>query len=264
MAGAPDGTPAIALAETCRVVGGDVPLWSLHRARLSEGGCGEQLLEDVERAVAGAIAAYAGEHTSRLRAHLEVQPDGSVTVDVERRLSSLDVVNGPVVVPVRACELPTSPPVLLGCAAKPADRSWWDLAARDARRRGGHQALIVDADGLVVDGSSATVWAVIDGALVTPPAPPAIAGVARRFVIERSRDAGLEVEIRSLELKELEAADEVFLTNGFGGAVAARGRGGEITDAIRAMFSEVWPRDWQPRESASRSPQTAASDRKSR
>jgi len=236
------GLPRVALAETCRVVGTDVPLWPLHRERLFEGGCGEPLLGEIERALADAIAAYAGEHTSRLRAHLEVQADGSVMVEVVRRLSSLDIVNGPVVVPVRLRDLQVPPPALPACAAKPADRSWWDLAAREARRRGGHQAVVVDAEGFVVDGSSATVWAVIDGVLVTTPAPSAIAGVARRFVMDRAPDAGLEVEVRPLEWKAMEAADELLLTNAFGGAVAARGRGGVVTEVIRAMFAEIWPR----------------------
>jgi hypothetical protein len=234
--------PPIALAETCRVVGDAVPLWHYHRQRLSEGGCPDALLRAAECALADAIAAYDGERTSRLRAHLEVFPDGSSTVELDRRLSSLDVVNGPLAVPVLLAELP-QPVALLHLpphAAKPADRSWWDSAARIAHQRGAHQALIIDDAGFVVDGSSASVWIAREGVLITPPAPRAVAGVARRFVLDRARAAGLEARIRPVRAVEIDDADEVLLTNAFGGAVAVRGRGGAVTDVVRGLLGEVW------------------------
>lgn len=237
----PSGLPSCALAETCRVVRFEVPLWELHRERLSQGGCGEALLADVEHCLAAAIRSYSGERTSRLRAHVEVAADGHVAVELARRLSSLDVVNGPVLVPVSVIDLPT-PPALPASAAKPVDRSWWDAASRAARRGGGHQALIFDSDGFVIDGSSASVWGLIEGALVTPPAPPAIAGVARRFVQRAAPALGVAVEVRPLRLQELELAEEILLTNAFGGAVAARGRGGPATAAVQSIFAEVWAR----------------------
>jgi len=237
----PTGLPSCAVAETCRVVGLEVPLWELHRERLSQGGCGEALLADVERRLETAIRSFAGERTSRLRAHVEVAADGSVAVEVARRLSSLDVVNGPVLVPVSVIDLPT-PPVLPASAAKPVDRSWWDAASRAAHRGGGHQALIFDADGFVIDGSSASVWGLIEGALVTTPAPPAIAGVARRFVQRAAPALGLTVRVRPLQLQQLESADEILLTNAFGGAVAARGHGGPATRAVQSLFADIWAR----------------------
>jgi branched-subunit amino acid aminotransferase/4-amino-4-deoxychorismate lyase len=236
------GAPVLALAETCRVIGREVPLWAFHRERLARGGCGDELLADVERSLADAIAAYSGVRSSRLRAHLEVGTDGTIAVEVVRRLSSLDVVKGPVLVPVSSCDLADGRLVLPAGASKPADRSWWDAAARVARRRGGHQALIFAAGGAVIDGSSATVWAVIDDTLVTVPAPPAVAGVARAFILREAPRLGLEVSVRPLHLSEVEGAAEVMLTNAFGGAVAVRERGGPVTDAIRQLFGALWNR----------------------
>ena len=234
-------SPPVALAETCRVVGSTIPLWYLHRARLTGGGCSEALLGQVDLAVAAAIADYAGEDCSRLRLHLEVGTDGSVVVELARALSSLDVVGGPVLAPVALAALPPMPTLPPG-GAKPADRSWWDAAAREARRQRAHQALVLDADGFVIDGSSATVWIVVGRELVTAPSPAAVAGVARRLVLDRAGELGLEPAIRPAHFDEVEAADEVFLTNAFGGAVAARGRGGPAAEAVRGLFSEVWRR----------------------
>ncbi len=233
--------PTIALAETCRVVGSDVPLWPLHRRRLAEGGCGEGILVEIERSLASAIAAYEGERTSRLRAHVQIWPDGRLTVEIERRLSSLDVVRGPLIAPVQAAALgpfPTPPPG----GAKPADRSWWDAAALEARRAGAHQAIVLDDDGFVLDGSSASVWIVVGCRILTPPAPPAVSGVARRFVLSRAQPEGVTVAAVPVRWTDVETADEVFLTNAFGGAVAVRDRSGPLTQAVQRMFADAWPR----------------------
>ncbi len=250
----PHERPGLSLAETCRVVGCSVPLWPLHRERLRDGGCGELQLDDVERLLDAAVSTYSGERTSRLRAHVEAHPEGTVSVEVRRSLSSLDVVRGPVVVRVGLDELGTQP-ALPRAAAKPADRSWWDGAAKIARRRGGHQAVICDADGFVVDGSSASLWLTIDGVLVTAPAPRAIAGVARRFVLEKARERGIRVSIRPVHYDELTTAAEVLLTNAFGGAVPVSGRDGPMTREIQAFFAEVWKRPPQAQEHAEHAPE---------
>lgn len=230
--------PRVALAETCRVIESAIPLWRLHRARLAVGGCSIGLLSEVERAVGVAIGAYEGERTSRLRLHLEVGADGSLTVELSRALSSLDVVGGPLLAAVQAADLPPIPSLPTG-AAKPADRSWWDCAAREARRQRAHQALILDSDGFVIDGSSASVWIVRDGRLLTPPSPPAIAGVARRLVLDHAGDLDLEAAAAPVNLVDVEGAEEVFLTNAFGGAVAVRGRNGPVAEAVRGLFARI-------------------------
>ena len=234
------GLQAVALKETCRVVaGGRVPLWPLHRERLAEGGVPEPLLREADDLVALAAAEHSRQHprTARLRLTLTVSSAGELCVQVARRLSSLDVPGGPVGVVVATRE---SPPLVHG-VAKPADRSWWDERQREARARGGHQALIA-CDGVLVDGGSASIWVVDGMRLLTPPAPPAIAGVGRRLVLREAIGAGLHAEVMLLTPADLDAADEVFVTNAFGGAVALRGRGGPVTARVAGLFA----RDWGP------------------
>ena len=228
----------VALKETCRVVAdGRVLLWPLHRERLAEGGVPEPLLRDADDLVALAAAEHSRRHprTARLRLTLTVSPAGELSVQVARRLSSLDVPGGPVGIVVESHDLP---PLARG-AAKPADRSWWDERQREARARGGHQALIA-CDGVLVDGGSANIWLVDGMRLLTPPAPPAIAGVARRFVLREAIGVGLHAEVTSLTPADLDAADEAFVTNAFGGAVALRGRGGPVTERVSGLFARVW------------------------
>lgn len=239
---AAESTPPVALRETCRVVphghGGlerRVPLWPLHAARLRSGGCGEEVVARAAACALEAIEAYTGPASSRLRLTVSVSSGGAVSCEVDRRLSSLDVPGGPVLAPVEVAAPPPLPPA----AAKPADRSWWDDAMREAKAAGGHQAVLLDAEGLVLDGGTATLWAVIDGTLVTPLSPPAIAGVARRFVLDRASALGLRAQVRPLAWSEVEAAEEVFLTNAYAGAVAARGRGGDVYAAVATSFDAL-------------------------
>jgi para-aminobenzoate synthetase / 4-amino-4-deoxychorismate lyase len=231
-----DGTPDVPLRETCRLTSGRVPLWPYHRRRLASGGCGEALLQAADQLVAREASGWGGPDSSRLRLTLVVSPDARVDASVQRRLSSLDVPGGPVVVFVEA----EGDPPLPSCAAKPADRSWWDEAQRRARALGAHQALIVSRDGFVLDGGTASVWAVIDGVLVTPPAPGAVAGVARAFLLDALARGGAPARVEPLEADAATTADELFLTNAFGGAVAVRGRGGPVFEQVAARFAEMW------------------------
>jgi branched-subunit amino acid aminotransferase/4-amino-4-deoxychorismate lyase len=227
--------PAVPLRETCRLVSGRVPLWPYHRRRLASGGCGEDLLAAADTAVAREAAGWQGPNSSRLRLTLIVTPDGLVDARVQRRLSSLDVPGGPRAVQVAV----DCPPDLPPGAAKPADRAWWDAAQRAARALGAHQAVLM-RDGRVLDGGSATVWAVVDGVLLTPPAPCAIAGVARAFLLDQCACSGMPVRVCDLDAGVLADADELFLTNGFAGAVAVRGRGGAVFERVSALFEQMW------------------------
>ncbi len=246
-------TRAFGLAETCRVVGGGIPLWHYHRERLRRGGCPPGLLVEAEARALTEATKWADSASRRVRLGITITPEGELTVVSGVHLSSLDVVNGPVAVRVDLSEIATAenpvPPLPSG-AAKPADRGWWDAAQRLAKRGGGHQAVLVDAAGelgggadAVIDGGSATVWIAERGRLVTPPAPLAVGGVARAFVLDAAPKRGSDVAIEPISWARFEAADEAFLTNAFAGAVEVRGRGGERLSAVKALFELVWGRE---------------------
>jgi branched-chain amino acid aminotransferase len=88
------------------------------------------------------------------------------------------------------------------------------LALRDARARGADEALVVNKDGLVVEGTTSNVFAVIAGRLVTPPIEIGILdGITRSIVLGLAREEGIDVELRALTPEELILAEEVFITS---------------------------------------------------
>ncbi len=103
-------------------------------------------------------------------------------------------------------------------------------------------------DGQVLEGSRANLFAATGGRLVTPPTDGRILpGVARARLIEVARAAGIEVEERPLEVDELAAADEAFLTSGVRGVEpvrsltgVARWDSGELTARVGAELRRAW------------------------
>ncbi len=86
------------------------------------------------------------------------------------------------------------------------------LAADEARQQGCDEALMLTADGHVAEASSANLFAVIDGTLVTPPvSDDLLVGVTRDSVIAMARERGWPLEVRQLDRSEVLAADEAFL-----------------------------------------------------
>jgi branched-chain amino acid aminotransferase len=99
-------------------------------------------------------------------------------------------------------------------AAKTGEHLFHVLAVKEARAHAAEEALLVDGAGCVGEGASSNVFAWSRGELVTPPlAVGILAGVTRARVLEIARDLSLPVRERPLPLRELERADEAFLTS---------------------------------------------------
>ncbi len=87
------------------------------------------------------------------------------------------------------------------------------LALREARARGAYEALMLDSQGRVTEGSSSNVFAVNRNQLVTPPLDGILEGVTRRVVIDLARKLGLQAAESPLVPDELYRAGELFLTS---------------------------------------------------
>ncbi len=88
------------------------------------------------------------------------------------------------------------------------------LAKTEAFQRGYDEAILLNHDGHVSEGSGENIFMVAGGRLYTPPsADNILVGITRATVVELARkELGLEVLEQSIDRSELYIADEVFMT----------------------------------------------------
>lgn len=99
------------------------------------------------------------------------------------------------------------------------------LARAEWRDPAIYEGLLRDADGYVIGATAANVFIVRDGRLLTPNVDRCgVAGVARAFVLARTR-RWLPVLQTDLSVDDIEAADELFLSNAVRGIVPVRALG---------------------------------------
>lgn len=86
------------------------------------------------------------------------------------------------------------------------------MANTEATRDGYDEAILLDAQGYVAEGSGENIFTVRDGVLYTPALDVALDGITRRSVIAIASEMGLKVIEKRLTRDELYVADEVFFT----------------------------------------------------
>src|SRR3989475_8763468 len=86
-------------------------------------------------------------------------------------------------------------------------------AGNDAQRRGFDEALLLNSQGLVAEGSGENLFVVKNGALVTNDKDASILmGVTRASILEIARDLGIPTKISPISVEDLMTADELFFT----------------------------------------------------
>jgi len=87
------------------------------------------------------------------------------------------------------------------------------LAKIEANHAGADEAILLNAQGRVAEGTADNVFIVRDGCLLTPPCSEgALEGITRELVLQLARDNGIETREQPLGVYDLYAADECFLT----------------------------------------------------
>jgi branched-chain amino acid aminotransferase len=124
------------------------------------------------------------------------------------------------------------------------------FAKSDAQLSGFDEAILLNEDGHVSEGSAENIFMVRNGVLITPPITDnLLEGITRNTILNLARkDLKLEVDIRSIDRSELFVAEELFLA-GTGVQIASiikvdhrpigSGSMGPITTKIRNMYFDV-------------------------
>ena len=124
------------------------------------------------------------------------------------------------------------------------------LIKTDANRAGFDEALVLDQNGHLSEGSAMNIFMVRNGQLITPPVTDNILeGITRRSIMELARnELGLEIVERSIDRTEAFICEEIFMTGTAAQVVAVTkidhrpvgvGTMGPITAKLRRMFDDV-------------------------
>lgn len=86
------------------------------------------------------------------------------------------------------------------------------LIAAEVKAQGFDDAVLVDRDGYVTEGTHSTFFAIKGGVLETPPLGPGILpGITREHLLRLAEGAGVPTRERRIPARELAAMDEMFL-----------------------------------------------------
>jgi branched-chain amino acid aminotransferase len=122
------------------------------------------------------------------------------------------------------------------------------LALQEALNDGYDEALLLDVDGYVAEGSGENIFIVRDGVMYTPELTSALEGITRETVMTLADDLGIDVCERRITRDEVYIADEAFFTGTAAEVTPIReldgrsigdGRRGPITEQLQTRFFDL-------------------------
>ena len=86
------------------------------------------------------------------------------------------------------------------------------LMKNEALLNGYHEAIALDHNGHVAEGTVANLFIIRNGALITPDnSTDILEGITRSSIIQIAQDMGLEIQQKAIDRSELYIADEMFM-----------------------------------------------------
>lgn len=122
------------------------------------------------------------------------------------------------------------------------------LAKREAKANGYDEAILLDPEGYVSEGTGENIFIVRKGRLKTTPLTSILEGITRNAVIELAREQGLVVVEERFTRDEMYVADEVFVTGTAAELTPVReidkrrigtGKPGPVTAALQKRFFSI-------------------------
>jgi branched-chain amino acid aminotransferase len=119
------------------------------------------------------------------------------------------------------------------------------LALREALDSGAEEALLLDNEGYVAEGSGENVFIVRDGRIHTPDLTSCLDGITRNTVFALAAELGIPIQERRITRDEVYIADEAFFTGTAAEVVPIRmldgrqvgsGSRGPVTTQLQAMY----------------------------
>jgi len=122
------------------------------------------------------------------------------------------------------------------------------LAKREALKDGYDEALLLDTDGYVAEGSGENVFIVRKGVIKTPPLTSILEGITRDAIIQLSMERGMRLVEDRFTRDEFYIADEAFFTGTAAeitpirevdNRAVGKGKPGPVTTELQAAFFDI-------------------------
>ena len=86
------------------------------------------------------------------------------------------------------------------------------MALQEAMQEGFDEALLLDDESNISEGSGENLFLVKNGKLFTPDLAASLNGITRKSIISLAQEEGIEVKVKKINLNEILDADELFFT----------------------------------------------------
>ena len=122
------------------------------------------------------------------------------------------------------------------------------MALHEALDKGADEAIMMDKNGYISEGSGENIFIVKDNIIFTPTTEHCLNGITRQSVIQIAIDLGFEVVEKNLDYADLSEADEAFFTGTaveitpitkLDNKVINTGLRGDITFQLQERFQEI-------------------------
>jgi len=122
------------------------------------------------------------------------------------------------------------------------------MALQEAMGNGYDEALLLDANGFVMEGSGENIFLVKDGKLHTPDLTSCLDGITRKTIMTMAGELGIPVVERRITRDEVYIADEAFFTGTAAevtpirevdGRTIGNGGRGPITEKLQSMYFDL-------------------------
>ena len=122
------------------------------------------------------------------------------------------------------------------------------MAVNDAISKGAEEAILMDKNGYISEGSGENLFIVKNSKLITPTTDYCLNGITRQSVISIAKNLDYSVEEKNLSFEDLLDADEAFYSgtaveitpiSTVDGSTIGSGTIGPITEIIQSKYSEI-------------------------
>jgi len=122
------------------------------------------------------------------------------------------------------------------------------LALNEALSGGADEALLLDNEGYVAEGSGENIFVIKDKVLYTPELTSCLDGITRKTIIQLAEERGYTVREKRITRDEIYVADEAFFTGTaaevtpireLDGRIIGEGKRGPITEQLQAEYFDL-------------------------